>query len=118
MSIKGNNQRAYGEASCSTEGEKTLASLSLKAGHTYMLIGETETDNGNTISTSCGIKITSGTVEYFPQMINRTRTDNGQGCNVITVAKCVTDCVVYVYGYVYNPGSYKYQGNLISILLD
>lgn len=118
LSIKGSNQRAYGEASCSTEGEKRLASLSLKAGHTYMLIGETETDNGNTISTSCGIKITSGTVEYFPQMINRTRTDNGQGCNVVTVIKCVTDCVVYVYGYVYNPGSYKYQGNLISILLD
>lgn len=118
LSIKGSNQRVYGEASCSTEGEKRLASLSLKAGHTYMLIGETETDNGNTISTSCGIKITSGTVEYFPQMINRTRTDNGQGCNVVTVIKCVTDCVVYVYGYVYNPGSYKYQGNLISILLD
>lgn len=118
LSIKGSNQRIYGEASCSTEGEKRLASLSLKAGHTYMLIGETETNNGNTISTSCGIKIASGTVEYFPQMINRTRTDNGQGCNVVTVIKCTTDCVVYVYGYVYNPGSYKYQGNLISILLD
>ena len=118
LSIKGNNQRAYGEASCSTEGEKRLVSLSLKAGHTYMLIGETETDNGNTITTSCGIEILSGTAEYFPRMISRITTGQGQGCNVVTVIKCVTDCVVYVYGYVYNPGSYKYQGNLISILLD
>lgn len=118
LSIKGSNQRIYGEASCSTEGEKRLASLSLKAGHTYMLIGETETNNGNTITTSCGIEILSGTAEYFPRMISRITTGQGQGCNVVTVIKCATDCVVYVYGYVYNPGSYKYQGNLISILLD
>ena len=83
-----------------------------------MLIGETETNNGNTITTSCGIGILSGTAEYFPTMISRITTGQGQGCNVVTVIKCATDCVVYVYGYVYNPGQYKYQGNLISILLD
>ena len=83
-----------------------------------MLIGETETNNGNTITTSCSIGILSGTAEYFPVMISRITTGQGQGCNVVTVIKCTTDCVVYVYGYVYNPGSYKYQGNLISILLD
>lgn len=118
LSLKGSNQRVYGEADCSTGGEKRLASLSLKAGHTYMLIAETETNNGNTITTSCGTGLLSGTVEYFPQMISRVTTGQGQGCNVVTVIKCTTDCVVYVYGYVYNPGSYKYQGNLISILLD
>ena len=118
LSIKGSNQRVYGEADCSTGGEKRLASLSLKAGHTYMLIGETETNNGNTITTSCGTGILSGTAEYFPLPISRVTTGQGQGCNIVTVIKCTTDCVVYLYGYVYNPGSYKYQGNLISILLD
>lgn len=93
------------------------ASIQLKAGHTYLLIGR----NGVSISSdglmSAMFDVSSDTGSTFYLGNSRTTMSNGGGCVTAMIIKTVKNCTVNLTGYGYVNETYNYDGRIIAIQL-
>lgn len=93
------------------------ASIQLKAGHTYLLIGR----NGISIPSdglmSAMFDVSSDTGSTFYLGDSRTTMSNGGGCVTAMIIKTVKNCTVNLTGYGYVNETYNYDGRIIAIQL-
>ena len=112
--------RASGQVPAIQHQNVDIASINLKANHTYLVFGETDT----TVSVnmmSASITSRSGTVNRHGISATRTIGESGGGCTIWMLAQCETDCTLALVGYGYDSSStaYNYRGgHIIAIQLD
>lgn len=97
----------------------SVCSLTLPAGHAYLVLGNAAT----TISDSSSIMLVSidhasGTAtRKMSNLSSRTTMNCGGGTMSFAYLNCQTDCVVILKSYGYSSGTYKITGNLLAIQL-
>lgn len=94
------------------------ASVQLKAGHTYLLLGK----NGVSVSfdgpmSSSFVTLTSDEAYCFNFNESRTSMLNGGGCIIAMLVATKKDCTVNLRGYGYVNETYNYEGKIIALQL-
>ena len=94
-----------------------ITNLKLYAGHTYLVLGKTE----SSISVSLiSARVVSPSPEYgsaFDFLESRTTGSNGGGCVTAAIMTLTKDYTVSLQGYGYDNATYNYSGFLMAIQL-
>lgn len=98
--------------------ENDICSISLKAGHTYLLFGYANVTVSDPLSImSARLVRTSGVSDGVFSEIIRTTMSNGGGATAWGHIICSTEVTVILVGYGYSAVSYNYQGHIAAIQL-
>lgn len=96
-----------------------ICTLTLKAGHRYIILGGTSVSIAENASCmSASISVRNGvTSEWTGAGAAKTWMSNGGGCVTWAYAVCTTDVIVALDGYGYSDSTYTYGGRLLAIQL-
>lgn len=99
--------------------DTTICTLTLKAGHRYIILGGTSVSIAENASCmSASISVRNGvTSEWTGAGAAKTWMSNGGGCVTWAYAVCTTDVIVALDGYGYSDSTYAYGGRLLAIQL-
>ena len=99
--------------------DTTICTLTLKAGHRYIILGGTSVSIAENASCmSASISVRNGvTSEWTGAGAAKTWMSNGGGCVTWAYAVCTTDVIVALDGYGYSDSTYTYGGRLLAIQL-
>ena len=113
----GNFLVASGTKASVYKSDVDITSLKLYAGHTYLVLGNTNVDASVSLISSRIVGPTSdyGTVSALGQV--RTTGSNGGGCMTASIISLTEDFTITLRGYGYDNSTYNYIGNLIAIQL-
>lgn len=99
--------------------DTTICTLTLKAGHRYIILGGTSVsiaENASCMSASISVR-NGATSEWTGAGAAKTWMSNGGGCVTWAYAVCTTDVIVALDGYGYSDSTYTYGGRLLAIQL-
>lgn len=99
--------------------DTTICTLTLKAGHRYIILGGTSVsiaENASCMSASISVH-NGATSEWTGAGAAKTWMSNGGGCVTWAYAVCTTDVIVALEGYGYSDSTYTYGGRLLAIQL-
>lgn len=99
--------------------DTTICTLTLKAGHRYIILGGTSVsiaENASCMSASISVR-NGATSEWTGAGAAKTWMSNGGGCVTWAYAVCTTDVIVALDGYGYSDSTYTYDGRLLAIQL-
>ena len=99
--------------------DTTIFTLTLKAGHRYIILGGTSVsiaENASCMSASISVR-NGATSEWTGAGAAKTWMSNGGGCVTWAYAVCTTDVIVALDGYGYSDSTYTYGGRLLAIQL-
>lgn len=98
--------------------DTNICRLTLKAGHTYLVLSSTNIDiSRNDSIMSVSIVIKKGNVQSFGPNTIRTVSHSGGGAIIYKILTCHTDAEIYTTGYGYFDADYNYIGSLLAIQL-
>lgn len=95
----------------------TIATIKIKAGHRYIILGKAATNAGNSSIMSCKIQVDSGIAKTTGGSDTRTTMESGGGCVNWMYAEPQTDSVIALRGYGYANIEYNYEGILLGLQL-
>lgn len=96
-----------------------VCTLTLKAGHHYLILGHVGSSKNITGSVlSANIIRVSGTLNRdFSGFTSRTTTSNGGGVVTFGYCECQTDCTIALRSYGYSSEEYQLIGYLMALQL-
>lgn len=94
-----------------------ICSVTLPAGHKYLLLGSTGTTISVSSLMSAETRKISGNSSTIGPQTTRGTMDSGGGLVIWDYVETVTECVFYLGGYGYSSAEYNYTGIFIAIQL-
>lgn len=111
ISISGSEKAVKGVAN-------DICSVTLKAGHIYLLLGNTYTsvDDPNSYTSAEFVRKSGTSTGDFPSK-TRTTMRYGGGICIYAYADISTDSTISLQGYGYSDLTYNYKGSILAIQL-
>ena len=99
--------------------ETPIASIDIKAGKRYLILGHTSVTNAHIelISATFLPVGSNDNVSIYGRTQSRTTGSNGGGCDTFIYVNCIHDTQITIAGYGYANSDYDYEGHILGIEL-